>query len=143
MVQKTVMIIDDSAMMRLIVSNMLRNDTNFRVIGHAENGKQALEKLDNVDSQHPDLILLDLEMPEMDGIEFLSHARRKTKAKIVVLTSVAPAGSLQAARATALGADAIVSKPSGAVSYDLEKVRGGELFSVMYRLLGMNMAKTA
>jgi len=137
------MIIDDSAMMRLIVSNMLSNDSNFRVIGHAENGKQALEKLDSCHFPQPDLILLDLEMPEMGGIEFLTHARYKTKAKIVVLTSIAPAGSHQAAKAIALGADAIVSKPSGAVSYDLEKVRGSELFSIIYRLLGMNLAKTA
>lgn len=137
MIQKRVMIVDDSAMMRLIVSNMLSRDPRFAVIAYAENGRQALEALASEKPPQPDLILLDLEMPEIDGIEFLIEARSKTKAKIVVLTSVAPAGSHKAARAVGLGADAIVCKPSGAVSFDLEKERGSEFFSVIYRLLCM------
>ena len=136
--QKRVMIVDDSVMMRTITSNMLSKDPNFEVIGYAENGKQALQVLANPQSLQPDLILLDLEMPEMNGIEFLSRARSETKAKIVVLTSVAPAGSRKAAMAIAMGADAVISKPSGAVSFDLEKARGSELFGVIYRVLGID-----
>jgi two-component system chemotaxis response regulator CheB len=83
----------------------------------------------------PDLILLDIEMPEMDGLEFLRHARLKSKAKVIVLTSVAPTGSPKAMRALALGADAVITKPSGAVSYDLEEKRGSELRQTIYRLL--------
>jgi two-component system chemotaxis response regulator CheB len=132
MVRKRVMLVDDAAMMRLIIQNMLHGDPNLMVAGTASNGREALDKLAEV---KPDLILLDIEMPEMDGLEFLRHARLKSKAKVVVLTSVAPTGSPKAMQALALGADAVISKPSGAVSYDLEEKRGSELRQTIYRLL--------
>ena len=67
----------------------------------------------------------------------LRLGRTKTKAKIVVLSSIAPAGSPKAAQALSLGADAIISKPSGAVSFDLKDARGSELFRVIYQQLGL------
>ena len=134
MTQKKVLLVDDSSTMRLIIRNLVNADPNLTVVGSVENGKKAIEELTVAD---PDLILLDLEMPEMDGIEFLRLARSKTKAKIVVLTSIAPAGSPKAAQVISLGGDAIISKPSGAVSFDLKAARGTELFGVIYRLLGM------
>ncbi len=130
--RKRVMIVDDAAMMRLVIRNMLGQDPNLHLAGFAANGKEALERLDKV---QPDLILLDIEMPEMDGLEFLRHARLKSRAKVVVLTSVAPRGSAKAMQALALGANAVISKPSGAVSYDLEEKRGSELLQTIYRLL--------
>jgi two-component system, chemotaxis family, protein-glutamate methylesterase/glutaminase len=140
MTQKKVMLVDDSSMMRLIVRNLLATDPNLVIVSSADNGKQALDELPKA---QPDLILLDLEMPQMDGIEFLRVARPTTKAKILILTSIAPAGSPKAAQALSLGADGIISKPSGAVSFDLEKARGSELFSTIYRLLGMASPATA
>jgi len=76
-------------------------------------------------------------MPEMDGLEFLRYAKLKSKAKIVILSSVALSGSPYAAKARELGADAIVTKPSGAVSLDLVDKRGGELSQVMRQLVGL------
>lgn len=136
MSQKRIMLVDDSGMMRTIIRNMLMTDANLQVAGSAENGKKALEQLPQVE---PDLILLDLEMPEMDGLEFLRVARAKTHAKIVVLSSLATAGSPKARQATTLGADAVISKPSGAVSFNLKEARGSELFAVMYRLLDLGV----
>ncbi len=89
---KKIMLVDDSSMMRLIIRNLLISDPNFTVTSSVDNGKRAIEDLTLSD---PDLILLDLEMPEMDGIEFLRTARTRTRAKIVVLSSTVPAGSLQ------------------------------------------------
>jgi CheY-like chemotaxis protein len=105
-------------------------------VAFAENGKKALEELD----KHKDLslILLDIEMPEMDGLEFLRYAKLKSKAKIVILSSVALAGSPYAAKARMLGADAIVTKPSGAVSLDLVDKRGDELSQVMRQMVGLS-----
>jgi chemotaxis response regulator CheB len=134
MKKKRVMIVDDAAMMRLVIQNMLSKDPHLMLVGSAANGKEALDKLAEV---KPDLILLDIEMPEMDGLEFLRHARLKSKAKVVVLTSVAPAGSVKAVQAYALGADTVIAKPSGAVSYDLEEKRGAELRQTIYKLLGI------
>ncbi len=132
MTRKKVMVVDDAAMMRLVIRNMLGQDPKLHLAGFAANGKEALDRLDKV---QPDLILLDIEMPEMDGLEFLRHARLKSRARVVVLTSVAPRGSAKAMQALALGADVVISKPSGAVSYDLEEKRGSELRQTIYRLL--------
>lgn len=134
MTKKRVMIVDDAAMMRLVIQNMLSGDPYLQMAGFAANGREALDQLPTV---QPDLILLDIEMPEMDGLEFLRHARLKSKAKVVVLTSVAPKGSTKATQARLLGADAVISKPSGAVSYDLAEKRGSELRRVIYNLLGI------
>ena len=110
--QKRVMVVDDASMMRLVIGNMLDKDPTFKVVANCGNGKEALDKLK---SAAPDIILLDIEMPEMDGLTFLRHARLKTRAKIVILSSVADAGSPRAAQARRLGADAVIAKPSGAV----------------------------
>jgi two-component system chemotaxis response regulator CheB len=134
--KKKIMIVDDSSTMRLIIRNFINSDPNFTIVQTACNGKEALEKLA---SAQPDLILLDLEMPEMDGLEFLRHARLKTRAKLVVLSSAAQAGSRYAVEARALGADAIVSKPSGAVSFDLQEKRGSELWQAIYKLSGLRL----
>ncbi len=127
-----VMIVDDSAMMRIVVANFIRDLPEFKVVSSVSNGKEALKEL----PKWPDLklILLDIEMPEMDGLEFLRHAKMKTKAKICILSSAAVAGSSNAAKARELGADAIVTKPSGAVSMDLVAKRGTELVTTMKRL---------
>ncbi|MCL4294759.1 MAG: response regulator [Anaerolineae bacterium] len=132
--KKRIMIVDDAAMMRIVIMNTLKQDPNLEVVGYAGNGKEALAKLNQT---NPDLILLDIEMPEMDGLEFLRHARLKSRAKIVVLSSVALAGSQKATQAKALGADAVIGKPSGAISYDLEAKRGSELSQVIHKLLNI------
>jgi len=131
---KRIMLVDDSSTMRLVIRNLINTDPNLVVTGSVENGAQALEELAHA---QPDLILLGIEMPGMDGIEFLRRVRSKIQAKIVVLSSVVPAGSPKAVQALCLGADAIISKPSGAVSFDLKEARGSELFATIYRLLGM------
>jgi chemotaxis response regulator CheB len=128
-----VMVVDDAAMMRLYISSFLRSLPEFEMAAQANNGKEALEKL----SEHPDLdlILLDIEMPVMDGLEFLRHAKLKTRAKICMLSSVTVSGSPIAAKARELGADGVVSKPSGTVSHDLEEKTGDELARVMRTLV--------
>jgi len=130
-----VLIVDDSVMMRTIIRSFVTKMPEFTAVAFAENGKKALEELD----KHKDLalILLDIEMPEMDGLEFLRYAKLKSKAKIVILSSVALSGSPYAAKARELGADAIVTKPSGAVSLDLVDKRGDELSQVMRQLVGL------
>ncbi len=132
MAKKKIMVVDDAAMMRFVIKKMLGKDSNLDLAGFASNGKEALDQLDEV---QPDLILLDLEMPEMDGLEFLRHARLRSQAKVVVLTSIAPKGSNKAMQARALGADAVIAKPSGAISYDLERKRGSEIKQTIYTLL--------
>jgi two-component system, chemotaxis family, protein-glutamate methylesterase/glutaminase len=129
--RKRLMIVDDSAMMRLVIEGVLKDDPHLRLVGTASNGREALEKLPAL---RPDLILLDIEMPEMDGIEFLHRAR--PRAKVIVLSSALD----RVDTAKAAGADAVISKPSGAISYDLAARRGSELHQTAYRLLGIDAA---
>lgn len=132
--KKKVMIVEDSSAMRLIIRNLVTSNPHLMVAKTASNGREALEALATTPV---DLILLDLEMPEMGGLEFLRLARLKTRAKIVVISSIAITGSPAAAQARALGADAMISKPSGAVSYDLQEKRGAEFWQVIHKLLGI------
>lgn len=128
-----VMIVDDAAMMRLYISSFIRTLPDFKVVAQAANGREALDKL--AEAGDVDLILLDIEMPVMDGLEFLRHAKLKTRAKICMLSSVAISGSPQAAKARELGADGVVAKPSGTVSHDLEEKTGEELAQTMRTLV--------
>lgn len=127
-----VMIVDDAAMMRLYIASFIRSLPDFKVVAQAANGQEALDKLSSTDV---DLILLDIEMPVMDGLEFLRHAKLKTRAKICMLSSVAVSGSPHAAKARELGADGVVAKPSGTVSHDLEEKTGDELARTMRALV--------
>jgi two-component system chemotaxis response regulator CheB len=128
-----VMIVDDSVMMRNVIRGIISKWTGFNVVTNADNGKKALLEL----AKFPNLslIMLDIEMPEMDGLEFLRQARPKTKAKIVILSSVALEGSPYAAKARLLGADAIITKPSGAVSLDLAAVKGAEMERTIKKIM--------
>jgi two-component system, chemotaxis family, protein-glutamate methylesterase/glutaminase len=120
--RKTVMIVDDAAMMRSVLSQLLAAAGTFDVLATCDTGRAALDALAGHD---PDIILVDIEMPVMNGIEFLRRARIRTRAKIIVLSASAETGSAHAREARRLGADAVLSKPSGPVSPDLIE-RSGE-----------------
>jgi len=85
----------------------------------------------------PDVILLDVEMPTMDGIGFLRQARTRVAAPVIVISSVVRPGSSQAMEAIDLGAADILLKPSGVLSVDLESVRGEELLDAIAAVLGL------
>ena len=122
---------DDAAMMRIVISNLLRGDQTYQVVAAVPDGKAALDALKEA---NPDIIIVDIEMPVMDGITFLKHVRLKTKAKIVVLSSVAGTGSPKAVEARNLGADAVLQKPSGSVSLDLAQKSGATILATLKQL---------
>jgi len=129
---KRIMLVEDSTLMRTVIKKIVESVDNFKVVAEAPNGKVALELLPKA---RPDLIILDLEMPVMNGLDFLRNARLRTKAKVMVLSSVAQAGSGNALEARKLGASAVLGKPSGAVSLDLEQKRGHHIVQIMKSLL--------
>lgn len=129
---KRIMLVEDSVLMRAIIRKIVESADGFKVVAEASNGKVALDLLDKA---KPDLIILDLEMPVMNGLEFLRNARLRTKAKVLVLSSVAQAGSKNALEARKLGAAAVMGKPSGAVSLDLERKSGHLVVDIMKSLL--------
>lgn len=123
-----VMIVDDSFLMRRVIRNILEKDSVFNVVAEAANGLEALEA---VTAYKPDVILLDIEMPKMDGLEFLRHSRLLTNARVIIISSVAQLGSPQALEALSLGATDIVPKPSGVLSMDLEEKKSSELLDII------------
>lgn len=117
----TVLVVDDSAFMRKLVSEMIDASAEFRVIGTARNGLEALKKIHALD---PDLVTLDIEMPELDGIGALGYIMSETPRPVVMLSGAASeSGRDPAIRALELGAVDFVKKPGGPISLDLDRVR--------------------
>ncbi|MFP3959031.1 MAG: chemotaxis response regulator protein-glutamate methylesterase [Spirochaetaceae bacterium] len=114
------LVVDDSALMRNLVGKMLNAAGDIEAVGTAMNGEFALQKIDRL---RPDVVVLDIEMPVMNGIEFLRERRsRGIEVPVVVLSSVARKGAKVTMDALALGAADFVTKPSGSVSRDIVRV---------------------
>lgn len=118
----SVLVVDDSALMRNLVSKIVEATPGLHVADRAMNGRFALEKIPRCD---PDVIVLDIEMPEMNGIEFLKERKRLgIEVPVVILSSVAKKGAQVTMEALALGASDFITKPSGSVSSDIHMVAG-------------------
>jgi two-component system chemotaxis response regulator CheB len=104
-----VLIIDDSVFMRTIIRDMLAKDTSVEIVGTASNGIDALEKIQEI---HPDIITLDIEMPQMNGLEVLQELKkRKEHPKILILSSFTSDNAELTHEAIRLGADDFMLKP--------------------------------
>jgi len=117
----SVLIVDDSAMMRNLIGRMIEEAPGLVIAEKAMNGNFALQKIPRV---NPDVICLDLEMPEMNGIEFLKERKKQgIMIPVVILSSIAEKGAAITMEALGLGASDFVQKPSGSVSMDIHSVR--------------------
>jgi len=115
-----VLVIDDSALIRNLVTRILESAPGITVCGTALNGKFALPKIERL---QPDCIVLDIEMPEMNGVEFLAERRkRRIGVPVIVLSSVVTKGAEITMEALNLGASDFILKPSGTVSADVQSV---------------------
>jgi two-component system chemotaxis response regulator CheB len=118
----SVLVVDDSALMRNLISKIVEAAPGLRVAEKAMNGVFALQKIPRCD---PDVIVLDIEMPVMNGIEFLKERKRLgLEIPVVILSSVAKQGAQVTMEALALGASDFVTKPSGSTSSDIHTVAG-------------------
>ena len=116
----SVLVVDDSAMMRNLISRMIDETPGLVVAEKAMNGLFALRK---IPLTNPDIIILDLEMPEMNGIEFLKERKKQgIKIPVVILSSIAEKGAQITMEALSLGASDFIQKPSGSVSMDIHTV---------------------
>lgn len=118
-----VLIVDDSAVIRRLLSDMLKDDPQIEVVGIAANGEIALSKVQQL---HPDIVTLDMEMPVMDGLETLK-ALRKTNQKvpIIMFSTLTERGSSATLDALSLGASDYVTKPAnvGSVIEGMSRIR--------------------
>jgi two-component system chemotaxis response regulator CheB len=132
-----VLIVDDSALMRNLIGKIINAGEDLEVADKAVNGKFALEKIPKA---RPDVIVLDLEMPDMNGIEFLKERKkREIDVPVVILSSLARKGAQITMEALDLGASDFLLKPSGPISEDIHKV--GEQLVKTVRVYGQNYKK--
>ena len=116
----SVLVVDDSALMRNLLSKIIEATPGLRVADKAMNGLFALQKIPRCD---PDVIVLDIEMPEMNGIEFLKERKRLgMEIPVIILSAVAKEGAAITISALSLGASDFITKPSGSVSSDIHTV---------------------
>ena len=107
-----VTVVDDSAVVREVLQQLLNKQPDIQVIGAAQDPIFALQRMK---TQWPDVLLLDIEMPRMDGITFLRQIMRDRPTPTVICSSLAEAGMQASFDALAAGAVSVVSKPHGGV----------------------------
>jgi two-component system chemotaxis response regulator CheB len=103
-----VLVVDDSALVRKILSDELSRHPDVEVVGTAIDPYVAREKIARL---RPDVLTLDVEMPRMDGLSFLARLMRHFPLPVVVVSSLTPRDSERAVRALALGAVEVIAKP--------------------------------
>jgi two-component system chemotaxis response regulator CheB len=116
-----VLVVDDSAFMRRLTSQIIEDSGEFTVAGTARNGYDALKQ---IHAMEPDIVTLDVDMPELDGLSALGYIMSETPRPVVMLSAGTTAGGQEATlRALELGAVDFVLKPSGSISLDLAIVK--------------------
>ncbi len=104
-----VLIVDDAVVMRRLLTEVLQRDPGIEVVGAAPNGRLALQRLTQV---NPDLVTLDVEMPEMDGLETLRELRRlRPKLPVIMLSAATQRGASATLDSLAAGANDYIAKP--------------------------------
>jgi two-component system, chemotaxis family, protein-glutamate methylesterase/glutaminase len=108
-----VLVVDDSALVRRILTDALSKHADIEVVGTATDPYVARERIVQL---RPDVITLDIEMPRMDGLSFLSKLMRHFPLPVVVCSSLTPQNSETALRALALGAVEVIAKPGSSLA---------------------------
>ena len=111
MTRARVVVVDDSATMRNLISATLRRDPELEVVGAAGDPLEARQMIKDLD---PDVVTLDIEMPNMNGLDFLERIMRLRPMPVVMVSSLTQAGAEATLRALELGAVDCVAKPSSA-----------------------------
>src|SRR4051812_1677390 len=112
-----VLVVDDSAFMRRLTTQIIEASGEFSVAGTARNGYDALKQ---VHSLEPDIVTLDVDMPELDGLSALGYIMSETPRPVVMLSAgTTNTGHEATFKALELGAVDFVLKPSGSISLDL------------------------
>lgn len=122
-----VLVVDDSLITVQTISRILEKDPSLKIIGHALDGKRAIQAVEKL---APDVITMDINMPRMDGIEATRRIVRSYGTPIVIVSAYASANSvaIQTMQALQHGAIESVQKPSGEIGLDLDVV-GAELIA--------------
>ncbi len=120
-----VLVVDDSAFMRQSISFLLKEEPEIEVVGTAKNGKEAVEKVKQL---NPDVVTLDVEMPVMNGLEALEIIMKEAPTSVIMFSSLTSEGAEATLKALELGAVDFLAKDNATTHSTLEKIRN-ELIS--------------
>src|SRR5690349_15930220 len=116
-----VLVVDDAMLIRRMVSDVLAADPAIEVVGEAANGRIALQKLAQL---NPDLVTLDVEMPEMNGLQTLKEIRKThPRLPVIMFSAVTERGAADTLEALHYGASDYVTKPGGVAGRELAQAR--------------------
>lgn len=122
---KRILVVDDSALMRKLLREIFEKEGYEVAI--ARNGKEAVEMNKSFE---PDLITLDINMPEMDGLTALAHIMSERPVPVIMVSSLTEKGALATFEALNLGAVDFVTKPGGTISLNIDQIREELLLKV-------------
>lgn len=108
-----ILIVDDSAFMRKVITDLFNEAKDFQVVGTAKNGKEAVELVEKLS---PDLVTMDVEMPVMNGLDALEQIMQKNPVPVVMFSSLTHEGADATIKALSLGAVDFVAKTGGSIS---------------------------
>jgi two-component system chemotaxis response regulator CheB len=115
-----VLVVDDSALMRKLIPQMLETDPGIEVVGTAMDGNFCLKKIEDL---HPNVVTLDLQMPGMNGIDTLKEIMRRQPLPVIVVSSHSTEGASITFKALGLGAFDFVAKPQDATAHMADAAR--------------------
>ncbi len=135
-----VLVVDDSAIMRKLITDILKKDPEIEVVGTAKTGKEAIEKAKLL---KPDVITLDIEMPEMDGITALRFLKKEVpQSKVIMFSSLTQEGAKATIESLSLGAYDFVPKPSSKSFYESIKKIEQDLIPKIKSVVPLKKVKT-
>jgi two-component system, chemotaxis family, protein-glutamate methylesterase/glutaminase len=115
-----VLVVDDSLFMRTLITDLFKPHPTIEVVGTAKSGPEAIQKLPRL---KPDVVTLDLVMPDWDGLTTLRHVMAQHPTPVVILSAYSREGADVTIQCLAKGAVGFVLKPSGEISLNLDKIR--------------------
>ncbi len=116
----TVLVVDDSFLMRKIISDIINSDPNLEVIGKAKDGQEALDK---IAALKPDVVTLDINLPIVDGIDVLAQIMKTRPTRVIMFSAYSRTGASATIKALELGAVDFIAKPAGEISLGLDKLK--------------------
>ncbi|MFA6971585.1 MAG: chemotaxis response regulator protein-glutamate methylesterase [Gallionella sp.] len=133
-----VLVVDDSAVVREVVKHVLESDPGIEVIATAMDPIFAMEKMK---VQWPDVIVLDIEMPRMDGLTFLNKIMSERPTPVVICSTLTEKGAQATMQALAAGATSIISKPKMGVKRYLQEDASNDLVEAVKAAARANMRR--
>ncbi|KAB2337529.1 chemotaxis response regulator protein-glutamate methylesterase [Cytobacillus depressus] len=115
-----VLVVDDSAFMRKLISDFLSENPEITVVATARNGEDGLKKVKEL---NPDVVTMDIEMPILNGLDALKQIMHEHPVPVIMLSSTTGSGAENTLTAIQYGAFDFIAKPSGAISLDLHKIK--------------------